>query len=69
LPKAEEHIRHKKDFLLAWIQALNTRAEFEDRKRTRSGAVEAFATPPAKVPSGKRIRLGKHNLQLPQYFD
>jgi hypothetical protein len=56
----------QRDFLLDCIQALNRRAEFEDKKRTRRNAIEAFATPP-KAPPGKQIRLGKHNLQLPQY--
>jgi hypothetical protein len=68
LGRSEDRKRYKtqKDFLLCWIHALNTRAEFEDRKRTRS-AIETLASPPIKTPPAKRIRLGKHDLQLPQY--
>jgi hypothetical protein len=66
IAKNRKRYKTQQDFLLCWIHALNMRAEFEDRKRTRS-AIEALASPPIKPPPAKRIRLGKHNLQLPQY--
>jgi hypothetical protein len=62
----KEGCKNQKDFIFNWIESFNMRADLDDRKRTRA-AIDAFSTPPAKAPPGKRVRMVKHNVQLSAY--
>jgi hypothetical protein len=66
IAKSKNVYSNQKEFVLDWISALNNRADYFERQRTRA-AIQALTSPPSSATKKPRIRMKKTDPQLPLY--